>query len=87
VVNTTPLGMYPHPEATPWPESSPFPAEAVVYDLVYNPSETRLVRAARQAGRPADTGAGMLVAQAALAFAFWTGQQPPFDIMEQAFSL
>lgn len=87
VVNTTPLGMDPHPQGNPWPESVPFPPDAAVYDLVYNPNETRLVRAARLAGRPADTGAGMLVAQAALAFARWTGLQPPFEIMEQAFTL
>jgi shikimate dehydrogenase len=87
VVNTTPLGMYPHPEGCPWPESTPFPPGAAVYDLVYNPQETRLVQAALAAGCPADTGAGMLVAQAALAFSFWTGLEPPFDIMEQAFSL
>lgn len=87
VVNTTPLGMYPKPEGNPWPENTPFPAGAAVYDLVYNPQYTRLVQAARAAGLPADTGAGMLVAQAALAFSFWTGLEPPFDIMEQAFSL
>lgn len=86
VVNTTPLGMYPHPEGSPWPEGLPLPPQAAVYDLVYNPEETRLVRDARQAGLPADTGAGMLAAQAALSFARWTGVQPPFDIMEQAFT-
>jgi shikimate dehydrogenase len=87
VVNTTPLGMYPHPEDSPWPEKAAFPPDAAVYDLVYNPQETHLVRDARDAGLLAATGAGMLVAQAALAFARWTGLQPPYEIMEQAFTL
>lgn len=85
MVNTTPLGMFPKPEASPWPEEVPFPASAVVYDLVYNPIETLLVRQARRAGLAADTGAGMLVNQAALAFARWTELEPPFEVMNHAF--
>jgi shikimate dehydrogenase len=87
VVNTTPLGMHPNIEGSAWPTNTPFPAEAAVYDLVYNPQETVLVREARLAGLRADSGAGMLVAQAALSFERWTGHQPPFEIMEQAFDL
>lgn len=85
VVNTTPLGMFPKPDGTPWPEEVPFPAGAAIYDLVYNPIETQLVRQARRAGLAADTGAGMLVNQAALAFARWTGLEPPFEVMKHAF--
>ncbi len=72
LVNCTPLGMAPHPDATPWPEALPLPQTAV-YDLIYNPPETSLVRQARAAGLPAITGYGMLLEQAALAFARWTG--------------
>lgn len=73
IVNTTPLGMAPDHQASPWPAELPFPPQAVVYDLVYNPPETELVRAARSAGLRARTGMGMLVEQAALSFEMWTG--------------
>ena len=77
IVNATPLGMAPHTDASPWPAGLPFPPEAVVYDLVYNPQRTKLVREAGAAGLPAVTGLGMLVEQAALAFELWTGCLPP----------
>jgi shikimate dehydrogenase len=85
LVNTTPLGMVPHPESCPWPEDLPLPRGAAVYDLVYNPQETVLLRRARANGHHAANGAGMLIAQAALAFQIWTGLEPPFEVMEQAF--
>ncbi len=50
IVNTTPLGMFPDVESSPWPAELPFPPGARVYDLVYNPSETALVRQARASG-------------------------------------
>jgi shikimate dehydrogenase len=84
VVNTTPLGMHPAINASPWPEGLPFPAGAVVYDLVYNPNETLLVRQARQAGLCAFTALGMLVEQAALSFELWTGRPAPYEAMRQA---
>jgi shikimate dehydrogenase len=87
VVNATPLGMFPGVEATPWPEEVPFPQGTLVYDVVYNPAETRLVRQARRFGLPASTGLGMLVGQAALAFERWTGQSPPRQAMLAAVHL
>jgi shikimate dehydrogenase len=84
LVNCTPLGMHPRTDATPWPPGLPFPAGAVVYDIVYNPSLTRFVADARAAGLTASTGLGMLVSQAALAFERWTGQKPPFAPLLQA---
>ncbi|MEN4041308.1 MAG: shikimate dehydrogenase [Anaerolineaceae bacterium] len=73
IVNSTPLGMHPQAAASPWPEELPLHRGAAVYDLVYNPSQTCLVRAARLAGSPACSGLGMLVEQAALSFERWTG--------------
>ena len=84
IVNATPVGMTPHLEESPWPAGLPFPARAALYDLVYNPPETALVRAARAAGLPASNGLGMLVEQAALAFQIWTGRLPPRQAMLQA---
>jgi shikimate dehydrogenase len=84
VVNATPLGMSPHPDASPWPDGLSFPPGAFIYDLVYNPPETALVRDARKAGLAACNGLGMLVRQAALAFEIWTGQAAPLEAMLQA---
>ncbi len=84
LVNTTPLGMSPNVDASPWPENLPLPKNAAVYDLVYNPRETKLVRDARVQGLPATTGLGMLIEQAALAFEIWTGQRPPREPLTAA---
>jgi shikimate 5-dehydrogenase len=81
IVNTTPLGMAPAVDASPWPEGIAFPAGAVLYDLVYNPQQTRLVQQARQAGLRAFSGLGMLVEQAALAFEIWTGSRVPRAVL------
>jgi shikimate dehydrogenase len=81
IINTTPVGMVPNIEASPWPEGLPFPPNAAIYDLVYNPRETELVRDARAAGLPATTGLGMLVEQAALSFEIWTGCLPQLNAL------
>jgi len=87
LVNCTPVGMYPLENASPWPDEIPLPQNAAVFDLVYNPRETRFVQQARAAGLPATTGLGMLVEQAALAFERWTGQKAPRDVMRAAVNL
>ena len=84
IINATPLGMTPHVDTSPWLKNLPFPSESAVYDLVYNPRETRLVRDARAAGLPAVTGLGMLIEQAALAFELWTGQKVNREVMWDA---
>jgi shikimate dehydrogenase len=84
VVNTTPLGMSPHIEASPWPEKLPFLTGAFVYDLVYNPTETKFVKQAREAGCRATTGLGMLLHQGAQAFHLWTGHEPDHQVMANA---
>ncbi len=71
LVNCTPVGMWPQQAASPWPDDRPLPA-AAVYDLVYNPAETRLLAQARAQDLPARNGWGMLQRQAARAFARWT---------------
>jgi shikimate dehydrogenase len=84
LVNTTPLGMTPNTESSPLPENLSLPANAFVYDLVYNPRETKFVRDARAQGLHASTGLGMLIEQAALAFEKWTGHNPPREVLYQA---
>jgi shikimate dehydrogenase len=86
VVNTTPVGMTPHLEVSPWPDQLPWPAGAAAYDLVYNPEETLFLRTAGAAGAPCRGGLGMLVEQAALAFERWTGINPSRDAMRAGLS-
>lgn len=86
LVNTTPVGMFPTIESSPWPAELPFPSNATVYDLVYNPQETKLIKDARFAGLPADTGLGMLIEQAALSFEIWTGCKPSCEDLAAAIS-
>jgi shikimate dehydrogenase len=84
IVNTTPLGMAPDVDASPWPEHRPLPAHAFVYDLVYNPTETKLMRQARAAGCRSTNGLGTLVRQGAHAFRLWTGQEADLNVMWRA---
>jgi len=81
IVNATPLGMSPKVDDCPWPEDLSFPRVATIYDLVYNPRETLLLRRARAAGLCAASGIGMLVEQAALSFACWTEREAPREVM------
>jgi shikimate dehydrogenase len=81
IVNTTPVGMSPNTDQSPWPENLPFPQNTAIYDLVYNPIETKFVKHARAQGLSAITGQGMLIEQAALAFELWTGIQVSREIM------
>ena len=84
IVNTTPLGMTPNIETSPLPENIILSKNTFVYDLVYNPRETKLVRDARAQGLNASTGLGMLIEQAALAFEKWTGHNPPREVLYAA---
>jgi len=81
IINTTPLGMTPNIDQSPLPENLSLSEHVVIYDLVYNPRETKLVRDARSQGLQATTGLGMLIEQAALAFEIWTGHNPSREIM------
>ena len=83
VVNATPLGMGGRAGESPWPEGVPLPDMAFVYDLVYNPPETALMRAAKEAGLRCANGLGMLVEQAWLAFRIWTGLEVEREAMER----
>ncbi|MEQ1872031.1 MAG: shikimate dehydrogenase, partial [Vicinamibacterales bacterium] len=86
LVNCTPIGMHPNADASPLPlsaddrlvsaPSNQPPAHRLVYDLIYNPVETRLLRAARAAGYDTIGGLDMLVEQAIEQFRWWTGIRP-----------
>jgi shikimate dehydrogenase len=75
--------MWPHDD-TPLPEGVRLPAGMLVYDLVYRPRPTRLLREAAIAGCRTQDGLAMLVYQGAAAFEIWTGSTAPVDTMRQA---
>jgi len=83
LVNTTSVGMVPDIEQTPVPAGLLKP-RLVVFDIVYNPLETRLLREAKAAGARTIDGLDMLVGQGALAFEKWTGQKAPLTVMKRA---
>jgi shikimate dehydrogenase len=71
--------------AAPWPvDPSHLHAGQVVVDLVYHPPVTPWMEAARARGASVSNGLGMLVHQAALQLADWTGLEPPVDDMWRA---
>ncbi len=84
IINATPVGMFPEISKSPWPTGMPFPEKSFVYDLIYNPPESRLLRESRSAGLPCANGLGMLVEQAAKAFELWTGLSAPRKSMRAA---
>lgn len=83
LVNTTSIGMLPDVNSTPVPAAL-LRRGMVVYDIIYNPRETRLTREAKEKGATVLNGEEMLAWQGALAFEKWTGQKAPIDIMIQA---
>jgi shikimate dehydrogenase len=80
LVNTTSVGMSPDVNKTPVPTDL-LRKGLVVYDIIYNPGETRLLREAKEKGAVALNGEEMLAWQGALAFEKWTGHKAPIDIM------
>jgi shikimate dehydrogenase len=85
VVNATAVGMRggPAPDALPVPAGW-LPRSGLVYDLVYRPTETPLLRAAMASGLPVLGGLAMLVYQGASAFELWTGLAAPIERMRAA---
>jgi len=83
LVNATSLGMSPENDETPVPADF-LHADMTVFDVVYNPLQTRLLREAEAAGARTISGFEMLVWQGALAFEKWTGIKAPVDVMRQS---
>ncbi len=84
IVHTTRIGMYPENDAMPSIEIDALHSDMIVYDLIYNPIKTKLLKAAEMKGCRTISGVKMLVTQGAAAFERWTGIWPPVDIMETA---
>jgi len=85
IVNCTPIGMKHSAAENESPvDATLIPQEAMIYDVVYNPLETKLLADAKRAGAGTLNGLSMLVYQGAIAFELWTGKEAPVNIMFEA---
>lgn len=83
LVNTTSLGMSPDLTETPVPARL-LKKELVVFDIIYNPLKTRLIKEAEKEGARVLNGLEMLVRQGTAAFELWTGLKAPIEVMRKA---
>ncbi len=82
LINATSVGMSPDIDETSVPSKLLKPG-LVVFDIVYNPIKTRLLREAEEAGAQTISGLDMLVWQGALSFEKWTGLKAPVEVMRE----
>ncbi|MHA2280636.1 MAG: shikimate dehydrogenase [Promethearchaeota archaeon] len=82
LINATPIGMHPKVEETPITKDS-LHGDLFVFDAVYNPLETRLMKEAVELGCQTLGGLDMLVNQGILAFEWWTNQNPNRSLMKK----
>jgi 3-dehydroquinate dehydratase/shikimate dehydrogenase len=81
LIHATPLGMFPHVNECFF--NGRIPAN-LVFDMVYNPLETALIRRAREQRKTVVPGIEMFVEQAIRQFEIWTGETAPRSVMEKA---
>ncbi|MEA5533409.1 shikimate dehydrogenase [Crocosphaera sp. XPORK-15E] len=86
LVNTTPIGMFPHNNYSPIESNlwEKMPLNAIAYDLIYIPSPTQFLKEAQEQGLMIIDGLDMLVYQGAAALELWLQQPVPAKIMSQA---
>ncbi|MCK9151739.1 shikimate dehydrogenase [Methanobacterium alcaliphilum] len=84
LIDTTPVGMYPHHNDSPIVSFDMMHSDLLVNDLVYNPLDTVLLKEAKKAEAKTVSGIKMLIYQGVESFKIWTGQEPPVEIMEKA---
>ncbi len=83
LINTTPVGMSPNINDKPIASAENMHEDLIVFDAVYNPNETVLLKEAIKANAKPVYGIKMLLYQGAESFKIWTGQNPPIDVMEE----
>lgn len=84
LINTTPLGMFPHVDDMPPVDLKLLPEGALVYDIIYNPAETKFLRTAKELGYPTLDGLSMLLLQGREAYRLYTGELPDLKVMRRA---
>jgi shikimate dehydrogenase len=82
IINCTPLGMHPQADASPLPEGL-LGSRHVVFDIVYNPLATKLLKDAKAHGAAVICGIEMFLNQACLQFEHWTGLPAPAEVMRE----
>lgn len=82
LINTTPVGMYPNVNESPIPEKF-LHKELIVFDVIYNPLETKLIKNANERGCKTLGGLDMLVNQGAASFEWWTNNKPNINLMKK----
>lgn len=87
IINTTPVGMYPNNDDSIVGKSQEFNKGQVVFDLVYNPSKTKLLQIAESKGANIISGLNMLVEQAGKSFSLWTNKEFPTEQVKKSLSL
>lgn len=85
LVNGTSVGMAPKTDATIITDTSMFHQDLFVFDVIYNPQETRLLREAKATGCKTGNGMYMLLYQGAASFELWTGQEMPVEIIKEKY--
>lgn len=85
LVNGTSVGMAPNTDACIIPDDSFLRKELMVFDVIYNPEETKLLQMARKVGCGTANGLYMLLYQGAAAFKIWTGQEMPVNIIKEKY--
>jgi 3-dehydroquinate dehydratase/shikimate dehydrogenase len=81
IVNCTPVGMHPEVDDTPMPPAAFNKSEMVVFDTVYHPENTMMLKLAAERGCTVVTGVEMFVRQAAHQFRLYTGEDAPMGLM------
>jgi 3-dehydroquinate dehydratase/shikimate dehydrogenase len=82
LMNCTPVGMHPNLDESPFDKHHLRPS-MIVFDAVYNPEHTMLVKDAKNRNCTVVTGVDMFVRQACLQFQLFTGQEGPADLMRE----
>jgi shikimate dehydrogenase len=84
IVNTTTVGMKPNENILPLPVSSVLKNSHIVFDIIYNPLETMLLKKAKEAGATTISGMEMLLGQGVKAFELFTGNDFPVEVAREA---
>ena len=85
LVNGTSVGMAPNTDRTIITDTTMFHKDLFVFDVIYNPQETRLLREAKEAGCKTGNGMYMLLYQGAASFKLWTGEDMPVEIIKEKY--
>ncbi len=82
LINTTPIGMYPKIDISPISKDL-LNENLFIFDIIYNPLQTRLLKDAKEIGSKTLNGLDMFINQGALAFEWWTGKKPNVNLMKK----